>query len=149
MPILASTAIPKIRIPKTEEPITRGQVIINKGHTENGSRPVNALHTFKGVVFRLIVAGQISMQHLDHSHTIDELCTWAAKRFGIRHPTLDLISGYLFYHPRSKALELTTLLATKLIANVSVAYLALRDQHAANSFSARAYDCIEYPLWTC
>lgn len=57
MSIPASIAISKIRLPETEEPVTRGQVVVDRGQ-EDG--PANALHAFsQGAVFGLIVAGQI------------------------------------------------------------------------------------------
>jgi CNT family concentrative nucleoside transporter len=44
-------------LPETEEPVTRGQVVVDRGQ-EDG--PANALHAFsQGAVFGLIVAGQI------------------------------------------------------------------------------------------
>lgn len=59
MSIPASIAISKMRLPELEEPVTRGQVVVDRGEEEAGA-PANALHAFsQGAVFGLIVAGQI------------------------------------------------------------------------------------------
>ena len=45
-------------MPETEEPVTRGRVVVDRGDQANA--PVNALHAFsQGALFGLIVAGQI------------------------------------------------------------------------------------------
>lgn len=60
MSIPASIAISKIRMPETEEPITRGRVVVDRGSEDRKGRPANALHAFSnGATFGLIVAGQI------------------------------------------------------------------------------------------
>ena len=60
MSIPASMAISKMRIPETEEPVTRGRVIIDRGRTSKAQEPANALHAFsQGALFGVIVAGQI------------------------------------------------------------------------------------------
>ena len=59
MSIPASISISKMRMPETEEPVTRGQVIVDRGDGDKNP-PANAMHAFsKGAVFGLIVAGQI------------------------------------------------------------------------------------------
>ncbi|KAF8747678.1 H nucleoside cotransporter, partial [Rhizoctonia solani] len=157
MSIPASIAISKLRIPETEEPITRGQVIIDQGAEDKHGRPANALHAFsKGALFGLIVAGQILcnvLTVLALVYVIDGLLTWVGKGFGIHHLTLDLIFGYLFYPitfligvPRNELLRVARLLATKLVANEFVAYQALKDQDALNPFSERGYTIASYGL---
>lgn len=78
MSIPASLAISKLRMPETEEPVTRGQVTVDRGETKKGgpvstfnstmciyvvkfqSYQANALHAFsQGALFGLVVAGQI------------------------------------------------------------------------------------------
>lgn len=60
MSIPASIAISKMRLPELEEPVTRGNVVVDRGHEDGKNRPANALHAFsKGATFGLIVAGQI------------------------------------------------------------------------------------------
>ena len=57
MSIPASISISKLRCPETEEPITRGNVVIVR---EEKNQPVNALQAFsQGALFGLVVAGQI------------------------------------------------------------------------------------------
>ncbi|KAL5632228.1 hypothetical protein ACGC1H_000282 [Rhizoctonia solani] len=157
MSIPASIAISKLRIPEIDEPLTRGQVVIDQGAEDKRDRPANALHAFsKGALFGLIVAGQIVcnvLTVLALIYTIDGFLTWVGKGFGIHELTLDLIFGYLFYPitfligvPRGELLRVARLLATKLVANEFVAYQALRDQHAANPFSPRAYTIASYGL---
>jgi CNT family concentrative nucleoside transporter len=60
MSIPASIAISKIRVPETEEPVTRGRVVVDRGEEDARHRPANVLHAFsKGATFGLIVAGQV------------------------------------------------------------------------------------------
>lgn len=60
MSIPASIAISKLRYPELDEPVTRGQVIVDRGVEDAEGRPANALHAFShGALFGLIVAGQI------------------------------------------------------------------------------------------
>ncbi|CAE6502027.1 unnamed protein product [Rhizoctonia solani] len=157
MSIPASIAISKLRIPEIDEPLTRGQVVIDQGAEDKHGRPANALHAFsKGATFGLIVAGQILcnvLTVLALVYTIDGLLTWVGKGFGIHELTLDLIFGYMFYPitfllgvPRNELLRVARLLATKLVANEFVAFQALKDQNAADPFSARAYTIASYGL---
>jgi hypothetical protein len=47
-----------MRIPETEEPVTRGRVVVDRGQGTN--EPASALHAFsQGAIFGLVVAGQI------------------------------------------------------------------------------------------
>lgn len=60
MSIPASMAISKIRIPETEEPVTRGKVVVDRGKVAKEQEPANALHAFsQGALFGVIVAGQV------------------------------------------------------------------------------------------
>jgi len=60
MSIPASIAISKMRIPETEEPVTRGRVTIDRGKEDDKKKPENARHAFsQGAIFGLIVVGQI------------------------------------------------------------------------------------------
>ena len=77
MSIPASISISKMRLPETEEPVTRGRVTVDRGESRErapvSSSPINvfhiyllftyqanALHAFsQGAVFGLVVAGQI------------------------------------------------------------------------------------------
>ena len=60
MSIPASIAISKLRMPETDEPVTRGHVTVDRGSESEKNRPANALHAFsQGAIFGLVVAGQI------------------------------------------------------------------------------------------
>lgn len=87
MSIPASIAISKMRSPETEEPVTRGAVVVDRGKAEKHppvrtscyllfwlyltNAQANALHAFcKGAVFGLIVAGQILWVHSPLIHPL-------------------------------------------------------------------------------
>ncbi|KAG5637221.1 hypothetical protein H0H81_005343 [Sphagnurus paluster] len=157
MSIPASIAISKMRLPETEEPITRGQVTVDRGETKEG-RPANALHAFsQGAVFGLIVAGQILtnvLTVLSLVATINGLLTWIGRGFGIHHLTLELIIGYIFYPitfflsvPRAEILRVAQLFATKLVANEFAAYINLQTIMSSTApLSPRAYTIASYGL---
>ncbi|PFH52021.1 hypothetical protein AMATHDRAFT_74522 [Amanita thiersii Skay4041] len=157
MSIPASIAISKMRLPETEEPVTRGRVTVDRGD-EGKHKPANALHAFsQGAVFGLIVAGQILtnvLTVLALVATINGLLTWIGRGFGIHHLTLELIIGYIFYPitfflgvPRGEILRVSQLLAEKLIANEFAAYLTLQSIVKSDSpLSPRAYTIVSYAL---
>jgi len=157
MSIPASMAISKIRFPELDEPVTRGQITVDRG-THGKDEPANALHAFsQGAIFGLIVAGQILANVLTVISlvaTINGLLTWIGKGFGIQALTLQLIIGYIFYPltfligvPRSEILPVSRLLATKLVANEFVAYLDLKlMMESENPLSFRAYTIASYAL---
>jgi len=123
MSIPASIAISKIRIPETEEPVTRGRVIIDRGKVAKEKEPANALHAFSlGALFGVIIVGQVlanvltvlslvsalvpcptSLFSLSPLYfffllrRINGLLTWIGRGFGIHQLTLQLIVGYIFY----------------------------------------------------
>jgi len=157
MSIPASIAISKMRVPETEEPVTRGQVTVDRGD-DGKHKPANALHAFSnGATFGLIVAGQILtnvLTVLALVATINGLLTWVGRGFGIHHLTLELIIGYIFYPitfflgvPRHEILRVSQLFAEKLVANEFAAYLTLQDiQKGANPLTPRAYTIASYGL---
>jgi CNT family concentrative nucleoside transporter len=60
MSIPASISISKLRYPETDEPVTRGHVVVDRGTADKQGKPANLLHAFsRGAIFGLIVAGQI------------------------------------------------------------------------------------------
>ncbi|KIY47926.1 hypothetical protein FISHEDRAFT_44328 [Fistulina hepatica ATCC 64428] len=156
MSIPASIAISKLRFPEMDEPVTRGQVVVDRGEEKNP--PANALHAFsKGAVFGLIVAGQILtnvLTVLSLVAAINGLLTWIGKGFGIHQLTLQLIIRYIFYPitfflgvPRDELLPVAQLLATKLVANEFSAYSSLEAlQSSDNPLSDRAYTIASYAL---
>ncbi|KAG8977983.1 hypothetical protein FRB90_008622 [Tulasnella sp. 427] len=154
MSIPASIAISKLRCPETDEPVTRGNVVVAR---EEKNPPANALHAFsQGAVFGLIVAGQILASVLTIIGlvaAIDGLLTWVGKGFGIHELTLNLIFGYIMYPvtffmgvPRHEILPVSRLIATKLVANEFVAYLALTGNQATAPLSPRAFTIASYAL---
>ncbi|KAJ2913461.1 hypothetical protein MD484_g6952, partial [Candolleomyces efflorescens] len=156
MSIPASMSISKMRIPELDEPVTRGQVTVDRGESKE-KKPANALHAFsQGAVFGLIVAGQILTNVLTVIAlvaTINGLLTWIGRGFGITALTLELIIGYIFYPitfligvPRSEILPVARLFATKLVANEFVAYLRLQEMQETAPLSLRAYTIASYGL---
>jgi len=156
MSIPASIAISKLRCPETEEPITRGQVTVDRGHQKNA--PANALHAFsQGAIFGVVVAGQILANVLTVVSlvaTINGLMTWIGQGFGIHHLTLQLVLRYVFYPvtffmgvPRPEILRVAELLATKLVENEFVGYSTLQEIMASDDpLSFRAYTIASYAL---
>jgi len=100
MSIPVSIPISKIRMPESEEPVTRGRVVVDRGEDPEDA-PVNASHaSAKGAVFGLVVAGQILcnvLMLLSLVGTINGLFTWIGRGFGIHHLTLQLVLRYVFY----------------------------------------------------
>ncbi|KAF8990727.1 Na+ dependent nucleoside transporter C-terminus-domain-containing protein [Cyathus striatus] len=158
MSIPASMAISKIRMPESEEPVTRGQVSVDRGDVREKDKAANALHAFsKGAVLGLIVAGQILtnvLTVLALVSTINGLLTWIGRGFGIHHLTLQLIIGYIFYPvtfligvPRAELLRVAQLFATKLVANEFVGYSDLVAMQASEQpLSLKAFTIASYGL---
>jgi len=158
MSIPASIAISKLRYPEVDEPVTRGQVVVDRGGEDRRGKPANALHAFShGAIFGLVVAGQILanvLTILSLVFMINGLLTWIGRGFGITQLTLQLVLGYIFYPitflmgvPRSEILPVAQLLGTKLVANEFVAYLDLTaGQKGANPLSERAFLIASYAL---
>ncbi|KAK0213012.1 Na+ dependent nucleoside transporter C-terminus-domain-containing protein [Desarmillaria ectypa] len=157
MSIPASIAISKIRMPEHDEPVTRGNIVIDRGESKEQA-PSNALHAFsQGAVFGLIVAGQILtnvLTVLSLVSAINGLLTWIGHGFGIHQLTLQLVIGYMFYPitfflgvPRGEILIVSRLLATKLVANEFSAYLELKTLMASDgALSQRGYTIASYAL---
>ncbi len=158
MSIPASIAISKLRYPETEEPITRGRVVVDRGSHDPKRAPVNALHAYsQGATFGLLVAGQILtnvLTILALVYMTDGLLIWIGKGFGIHHLTLELIFGYVFYPltflmgvPRSEIIRVSRLIGLKFVANEFVAYLQLQSIMASsNPLTERAFTVASYGL---
>ncbi|KAF8891723.1 Na+ dependent nucleoside transporter C-terminus-domain-containing protein [Infundibulicybe gibba] len=157
MSIPASIAISKMRMPETEEPVTRGHVSVDRGENEKNA-PANALHAFsQGAIFGLIVAGQILanvLTVLSLVAMVNGLLTWIGLGFGINKLTIELAIGYIFYPvtfflgvPRAEILRVSQLFATKIIANEFKAYLDLQTiMSGPNPLTPRAYTIASYGL---
>ncbi|TFL04861.1 Na+ dependent nucleoside transporter C-terminus-domain-containing protein [Pterulicium gracile] len=156
MSIPASISISKLRYPETEEPVTRGQVVVARGEEKNA--PGNAFQAFsQGATFGLIIAGQILANVatiLSLLAVVNGVLTWVGKGFGIANLTLELVGGYVFYPltffmgvPRDEILRVSQLLAKKMVANEFVAYLDLQAiTNSDNPLSPRAYTIATYAL---
>ncbi|KAJ2710741.1 hypothetical protein H4R19_003596 [Coemansia spiralis] len=131
MSIPCSLALSKIRYPETEEPVTRGNVVLSKREKE-----ANILHAMGNgaatgmTLSLLILATIIGMVSLIHA--IDFFLTWAGQFIGIPDLTMELVLGYLFYPltwllgvPGQDVFQVSQLLGLKLIANEFVAYSRL------------------------
>ncbi|KAF9793226.1 Na+ dependent nucleoside transporter C-terminus-domain-containing protein [Thelephora terrestris] len=157
MSIPASMATSKLRYPETEEPVTRGRVIIDRGEP-GPDAPANTLHAFsQGAIFGLVVAGLVLanvLTILSLVAAINGLLTWIGKGFGIHALTLQLILGYIFYPltfflgvPRGEIIRVSRLLATKLVANEFSAYLSLQAIMSSDDpLSYRAWIITQYAL---
>jgi len=158
MSIPASIAISKLRMPEIDEPVTRGQVIIDRGSMDDKNKPSNALHAFsKGAWFGLNIAGQLVanvLTILSLVAVVNGVLMWVGRGFGIHALTLQLILGYIFYPvtfflgvPRNEILIVSQLLGTRLIENEFVAYEALAAIKASdNPLSYRGYTIASYSL---
>ena len=157
MSIPASMAVSKMRFPETEEPVTRGRVVVDRGEP-GPDAPANALHAFsQGAVFGLVVAGLVLanlLTILSLIAAINGLLTWIGKGFSIHELTLQLILGYIFYPitfflgvPRSEILRVSSLLGTKLVANEFSAYVNLHAiMESDDPLSYRAWVIAQYAL---
>ncbi|KAI9433080.1 Na+ dependent nucleoside transporter C-terminus-domain-containing protein [Lactarius psammicola] len=157
MSIPASIAISKARVPKLEETMTRGRIVVDRGEDPKDAL-VNALHAFaKGAVLGLVVAGQILcnvLTLLSLIGTINDLLTWIGRGFGIHHPTLQLVLRYVFYPitflvavPLSEIPRVSELLATKLVENEFAGYLDLKALMSSNdALSTRGFTIASYAL---
>ncbi|EIW83305.1 hypothetical protein CONPUDRAFT_164267 [Coniophora puteana RWD-64-598 SS2] len=158
MSIPASIAISKLRMPEVDEPVTRGQVIVDRGSENDKDRPSNALHAFsRGAWFGLHIAGQMIanvLTILSLVAVVNGVLTWVGRGFGIHALTLQLVLGYIFYPvtfflgvPRNEILTVSQLLATRLIENEFVAFKALEAIKAsATPLSYRGYTIASYSL---
>jgi len=152
----AVIAISKMRCPETEEPVTRGNVVVTRGEQEH--QPTNIIHALaKGAAFGLQIAGQIvanTLVFLSFLNLVNSLLTWIGLGIGLNQLTLQLILGYVFYPlafligvPRAELLPVARLLATKFVANELVAYTELQALMKTDAaLSARAYTITTYAL---
>ncbi|THU89972.1 hypothetical protein K435DRAFT_781400 [Dendrothele bispora CBS 962.96] len=158
MSIPAAIAISKMRCPETDEPVTRGAVVLDRGPEDPAKAPVNIFHAFlKGATFGLFIVGQIvanTLVYLSLLSLINGLLTWIGRGFGIHELTLQLVLGYVFYPlpfllgvPNADILPVAKLLATKLVANELLAYQNLQAlMESSTPLSARAYTITSYAL---
>ncbi|KAF5346934.1 hypothetical protein D9758_010159 [Tetrapyrgos nigripes] len=156
MSIPASIAISKMRCPETEEPVTRGSLVIDRGQEDPAK--ANIFHALlKGATFGLFIVGQVianTLVYLSLLAVANGLLTYIGRGFGIHQLTLQLILGYVFYPlpflmgvPNQDILPVAQLLATKLVSNEIVAYQNLQNlMTSATPLSPRAYTITSYAL---
>lgn len=131
MSIPASLAISKLRYPETEESLTAGTTVVPKDADE---RPANSLHAFaNGSWLGIKVAGMIIAALLCILALLglcNGLLTWWGHYLNIKHLTIELILGYIFWPiafllgvPRENGdiLRVSKLIGLKVVANEFVA----------------------------
>ncbi|KAJ1730928.1 hypothetical protein LPJ61_002779 [Coemansia biformis] len=131
MSIPCSLALSKIRYPETDQPITRGRVVLSKREKE-----ANVLHAMGNGAATgmnlslLILATIIGMVSLINA--INFVLTWLGQFVGIANLTMELVLGYLFYPltwllgvPAKDVFAVSQLLGLKLIGNEFIAYSRL------------------------
>ncbi|KAG7580055.1 hypothetical protein FFLO_00026 [Filobasidium floriforme] len=162
MSIPAAIALSKIAVPETESPKTFGNIEINKGDDEDDS--YNLLHSFSnGAWLGLRVAGLIFANVLcvvSALYAFNGLLAWIGQFWGIARSgpnslSLELIFGYILYPltfmlgvPPADVLQVSKLIATKIIANEFVAFesLATQTKNDPTWISGRAQLIASYAL---
>ncbi|KAJ1668289.1 hypothetical protein IW140_000406 [Coemansia sp. RSA 1813] len=131
MSIPCSLALSKIRYPETEEPLTRGRVVLSERKKET-----NILHALgngaaTGIHLSLLILATI-IGTVSLIYAINFLLTWFGQFIGIHSLTIELMLGYLLYPltwllgvPSSDVLAVSKLLGLKLVANEFIAYSQL------------------------
>ncbi|KAI6040263.1 Na+ dependent nucleoside transporter C-terminus-domain-containing protein [Pisolithus marmoratus] len=157
MSIPASIAISKMRVPDTEEPVTRGRIVVDRSR-EGEDCSVNALHAFsRGGLLGLKAAGHILTNVLivlSLVSTLNAVLTWVGRGFGIYKLTLQVIFGYIAYPiafllgvPSREIFPVAQLLAMKLIGTEIIAFTELSAiQASSNPLSPRAFTIASYAL---
>ncbi|EEY22861.1 sodium/nucleoside cotransporter [Verticillium alfalfae VaMs.102] len=157
MSIPASLAISKLRYPEVEETLTAGKVVVPDDEEHAAS---NAIHAFaNGAWLGIKIAGSIMASLLcilAFVGLVDGLLTWWGRFLNINSPplTLNLIAGYLFYPlafllgvPRnSDLLNVSRLIAEKVIINEYSAFLMLKNEAPYNQMSPRSILISTYAL---
>lgn len=131
MSVPASLAVSKIRFPETEEPLTRGRVVIPPQDPKE--RPVNFLDALgKGAILGGRIAFFIILNLLVIVSVvafINSLMGWVGHFFQVPQLSLNFLAGYIFYPfawllsiPNQDLYIAGQLLGEKLIQNEFVAY---------------------------
>ncbi|CAD6888053.1 unnamed protein product [Tilletia controversa] len=135
MSIPASIAASKTIMPETEEPLTMGRIVVDRGE-EDKDKAVDVLHAFSnGAWLGVRVAALIFCNVLviiSLVGAINGILTYIGKSWGLHDDyalTLELILGYFFYPfcwclgvPKQDLITVARLLGTKIIQNEFVAY---------------------------
>lgn len=162
MSIPASIAASKIVYPETEESDTAGRVVVDR-HEDEADKAHNFFEALSnGAWFGLRVAALIFCNVLvlvTLVTTINGILAWIGNALYITDAngplTLQLIVGYILWPltfmlgvPRADVLQVSQLIALKLIANEFVAYNTLQNtiMKSATPLSARAHLITTYSL---
>ncbi|KAJ1916007.1 hypothetical protein H4219_004029 [Mycoemilia scoparia] len=132
MSVPCSLAMSKLRIPETEESMTKGRTI----EPESEGDEQNLLHAAgnganNGMTLCLLIAATI-IAVISLLNLVNFILTWLGNYLTIHELTIQLILGYVFYPftwllgvRKEDVLDVSQLLATKVIANEFVAYKTL------------------------
>lgn len=149
MSVPISIVISKMRVPETEEPLTRGNVSIPNLETDDGNAESNILHAMSnGAWVGLKVAGMV-MANLLVIIALVSLCDgilhWTFKYIQAPNITISKIFGYIFYPvaflmgvPRNELYLVGQLIGMKTIQNEFVAFAALTGKPQFMALSQRS-----------
>ncbi|KAI9143990.1 Na+ dependent nucleoside transporter C-terminus-domain-containing protein [Paraphysoderma sedebokerense] len=137
MSVPCSLALSKLRVPETEDSITKGQVSIPK--EEN--REENILHAAcngaaQGMTLIALIVGSL-LAIISLYHLANNILIWLCGFLNPASPiTIELILGYVFYPfawligvPLEDCRFVGQLMGTKMVVNEFVAYLNLADNY--------------------
>ncbi|KAK9723374.1 hypothetical protein K7432_001983 [Basidiobolus ranarum] len=146
-------AISKMRVPETEEPVTRGEVHI----PESEDKESNFLHAAangaaQGVHLVFLIAATV-LAFMSLLALVNALLTWAGNFINIDHLTLQLAMGYVFVPfiwlvgiPQVDCIKVSRLMATKMFVNEFVAFDQLMAMEKTHSLLQRTQDLAIYCL---
>ncbi|CAL3963402.1 unnamed protein product [Diplocarpon coronariae] len=149
MSIPISIVISKMRVPETEEPLTRGNISIPNLDTDDGNEETNILHAMaNGAWIGLKVAGMVMANLLVIIAIVallDGILHWTFKYIQAPNITISKIFGYIFYPvaflmgvPRNELYLVGQLIGMKTIQNEFVAFAALTGQPQFQTLSQRS-----------
>ncbi|PBP19110.1 NupC family nucleoside cotransporter [Diplocarpon rosae] len=149
MSIPISIVISKIRVPETEDPLTRGIISIPNLETDDGNEETNILHAMaNGAWIGLKVAGMVMANLLVIIAVVallDGILHWTFKYIQAPNITISKIFGYIFYPvaflmgvPRSELYLVGQLIGMKTIQNEFVAFAALTGEPQFQALSQRS-----------
>jgi CNT family concentrative nucleoside transporter len=154
MSIPCSLALSKVRIPETEQPVTKGSSEIPRDMTD---REANLLHAAgngatQGIHLAIII-GAVLLAVISLVKFFDTLLGFFGGLVGV-HLSFVMITQYLFYPfafilgvPFADCFKVAQLLGTKMLVNEFVAYASLLDLAAKEALSQRSVLVATYVSW--
>jgi CNT family concentrative nucleoside transporter len=145
MSIPCSLALSKVRVPETEQPVTKG---VTQMPTESTEREANLLHAagngaIQGIHLCIII-GAVLLAIISLVQFFDTLLAFFGGLVGVPLSFV-MLTQYLFYPlafilgvPSQDCFKVAQLLGTKMLVNEFVAYASLLDLAAKESLSARS-----------